>query len=96
MPYQLFPLGVVTATPAALDQLERAGRDPMEFILRHAAGDHGEVGEDSVQINRVTIRVKVGTILSAYPLPDGETIWVSTSLQQTGEAHTCVMCPSEW
>lgn len=96
MPDQLFPTGVLTATPAALARLERAGVDILVLVGRHAAGDYGSVMPDSVRINQETIREKVGSILSIYPLEEGNEIWVATSLQETGEAHTCLLCPSEW
>lgn len=96
MPVQLFPVGVVTATPAALDQLHRAGVDPVDLVHRHASGDYGTVAEDSARINEETIRERIGTILSVYPLGEEDKIWVSTSLHEDGDAHTCVLCPSEW
>lgn len=96
MPGQLFSIGIVTATPAAIEELERAGVDPLELVARHASGDYGRALEDSGQINHETVREKVGTILSVYQVADGIDIWVATSLQETGEVHTCVLCPSEW
>lgn len=93
---QHFSIGIVTATPAAVAELERTGVHPLELVARHASCDYGIAAEDSVQANEETIREKIGTILSVYQVADGLEIWVSTSLQQTGEAHTCVMCPSDW
>ncbi|MBB4635633.1 hypothetical protein [Longimicrobium terrae] len=94
MPDQLFPIGRITASTTTLERIERAGWDPMELILRHAAGDFGDAGEEHTEINEETIRGKVGTILSVHSLPDGAVIWVTTSLEPTGEAHTWMMCPA--
>jgi hypothetical protein len=93
---QLFPIGVLTATPAALAELERAGVDILVLVARHSGGDYGIAMEDGVRINQETIQEKVGTILSIYPLTNEDEIWVATSLQEAGEAHTCVLCPNEW
>jgi hypothetical protein len=91
-----FSIGIVTITPAAFDVLDEADMDPLELVARHASGDYGRAAEDSVQANEETIREKVGTILSVYQVTDGIEVWVATSLQETGEAHTCVMCPYDW
>lgn len=96
MPLQLFSIGIVTGTRAALERLEIAGQNPAELVHRHATGEFGDVDWDSVGANFETIRRRVGTILSIYGLLDGEVIWVATSLQENGEAHTCVMLPHEW
>lgn len=96
MSIHLFPVGVVTATPAARAKLGAAGVDPVHLVDRHASGDFGSAEADSVRINQETIREKIGTILSIYPLGEEATIWVGTSLYENGDAHTCVLCPSEW
>lgn len=92
----LFPAGVLTATPAALTRLHRAGVDPVALVDRHVSGDYGSAAEDSVRINQETIREKIGTILSVYTLGDKGEIWVATSLYENGHANTCVLCPAEW
>ena len=39
----LFPLGQVLITPGALDMLESLELAPLPFVLRHVAGDWGEL-----------------------------------------------------
>jgi len=48
---QKFPLGQVVATPGALAVLEATGRTPMEFLIRHARGDWGELDEHDRLVN---------------------------------------------
>jgi hypothetical protein len=96
MARQRFPIGFITATPAAFEQLEQANVDPFALIARHASGDYGSALEEGVQINEETIRDKAGTVLSIYEIADGTEVWVATSLVETGGAHTYVLCPSDW
>lgn len=45
-----FRLGQILATPGALEAIETAGQNPADFIMRHAAGDWGDVcAEDKAQ-----------------------------------------------
>ena len=60
-----FPLGQLLATPGALAALDRAEQSPLEFLLRHARNDWGEVCPDDWQANDEAL--KYGTrLLSAY------------------------------
>jgi hypothetical protein len=94
MPRLPHPLGRIVATPAALELLERAGQHPLEVIRRHASGDWGSIGADSVTVNEESIRLQHGTVLSTYSLV-AETILVATSMGKD-ETYTTVMLPEEW
>jgi hypothetical protein len=39
----LFPLRIIVATPGTLAACEAAGESPIIFVLRHAAGDFGDL-----------------------------------------------------
>ena len=41
----LFALGLMVATPGALQALEEANVTPMSFLQRHVTGDWGECGQ---------------------------------------------------
>jgi hypothetical protein len=41
----LFALGLMVATPGALEALEEANASPMSFLQRHVTGDWGECGK---------------------------------------------------
>ena len=53
----LFRLGVVVATPAALDVLSTSGTHPWSLLSRHVSGDFGpELDAEDVQANQDAIR----------------------------------------
>jgi hypothetical protein len=96
VPDHLFPLGIVTATPAALEQLASFGVDHQDLLDRHARGDFGTAAQHAVERNQGSIQEKVGTILSIYDLGNGSEIWVAASIYEPGEVHTCILCPGDW
>lgn len=53
----LFKLGVVVATPAALQILAESGTSPWALLSRHVSGDFGpELDAEDVQANHDAIR----------------------------------------
>jgi hypothetical protein len=92
-----FQMGKVLATPAALDELEKAGQGIHELLARHIQGDWGTVCPDDAAANDESIR-DGSRILSAYLLKTGVTIWLIT--EATGDrgqraATTCLL-PEEY
>ncbi len=83
-----FPLGRVVATPAALEALTGAGVAPGELLLRHAAGDWGEVPPEDARENELSVREGF-RILSSYPLGTGEKVWILT--EATREVTTILL-----
>lgn len=63
----LFPLGQILATPGALAAIADAKSDPVIWILRHAAGDWGDLSRDDMIANAQALR-HGGRILSSYVL----------------------------
>lgn len=64
-----FELGQTVATPAAIEVLGRHGRSPMEFLLRHASGDWGDLdASDRKTNNAATDPKNPGRILSSCHL----------------------------
>jgi hypothetical protein len=47
-----FPLGQVVATPGALAALEKAGQQPLDFLVRHVHGDWGDLCDEDRNENR--------------------------------------------
>lgn len=79
-----FSLGQVVATPAALQTLERLGKNVLEFIERHVRGDWGDLSEDDQQANEDAL-VDGSRILSSYIL-EGEgdnavKLWIITEAE---------------
>jgi len=88
----LFELGVVVATPGALEALSEAETLPVELLERHAAGDWGELdGHDRRENER---SLKHGwRILSSYSLSTGAKVWIIT---EADRSSTCILLPSEY
>ena len=77
-----FPLGRTVATPGALEALVRAGETPLPYLVRHVAGDWGDLDQDDKAENESAIENGF-RILSAYRLADDTKIWVITEADRS-------------
>lgn len=50
-----FSPGSIVATPGARAALEASGDDPMAYLVRHIAGDWGEVDEQDRRENELSL-----------------------------------------
>ena len=50
-----FSPGSIVATPGALAALEASGDDPMAYLVRHLAGDWGDVDEHDRRENELSL-----------------------------------------
>jgi len=66
----LFALGVVVATPVALELLEEQGMDPDELLSWHVSGDWEEFGTEDRALNYQAVREGL-RVFSAYELAGG-------------------------
>lgn len=92
-----FQVGQLLATPAALEELQRAGQTVHEFLARHIQGDWGTVCPDDAAANDESIR-DGSRILSAYILSSGQKLWLLTeAADDRGQraATTCLL-PEEY
>jgi len=88
----LFPLGQILATPGVLRAAQEAGDNLRLFILRHAAGDWGDLSAADMKANAEAL--KEGTrLLSAYHLKDGTKIWIITEWDRSAST---VLLPEEY
>jgi hypothetical protein len=88
----LFELGVIVATPGALNALRRSGQTAADFLKRHAFGDWGDVdGHDDKQ-NWIALRER-NRIVSSYQTRLADPIWVITEADRT---VTTFLLPSEY
>lgn len=85
----LFKLGRLVATPPAISLLESSGVSIWSLVVRHVAGDFGDVDADDRQANEDAIR-HGGRVLSSYVLPNDEKVWVLT---ESDRSSTCVLTP---
>lgn len=93
---QLFPLGMLTATPGALKALgdtdEERSRAVSDLISRHAAGEPGELNEHDAAVNLTAIRD--GTrILSSYRIDNDTVVWIITEADRSA---TTLLLPEEY
>ena len=87
-----FGLGVVVATPGALEVLGNLEVSPSELVERHASGDWGDVPSEDARENEYSLKHGF-RVLSSYPLPSGERIWVIT---EADRSSTCLLLAREY
>jgi len=87
-----FSLGRVLATPGALEALAEAEQRPDEFLLRHVAGDWGDVCPEDAQENELSLQHGF-RLLSAYTLSTGDKLWIIT---EADRSTTTLLLPEEY
>jgi hypothetical protein len=75
-----FDLGPVVATPAALELLRKNNSTGLEYLVRHALGDWGELCDEDKQANEAALHTGA-RLMSSYRLPDGEVLWIITDAE---------------
>ena len=95
-PEQRFPLGILVATPGALELLWKLEISPSALLERHASGDWGEVSSADWRENELSVK-RGFRILSSYPLEGhggaGAKVWIIT---EADRSSTCILLPSEY
>jgi hypothetical protein len=89
---ELFPLGMVLATPGALVALVRGRHDIGEFLARHRRGDWGAVGEEESAENDLALR-EGRALISEYRTSEGARLWIVT---EGDRSSTCLLLPEEY
>jgi len=90
--YAKFSMGLVYATPGALDAFEGANDSTLVFLMRHASGDWGDVCEEDRLANEFALENEL-RLFSVYHLSDGTKIWIIT---EADRSVTTVLLPSEY
>lgn len=75
-------LGRVVATAGAMEVLGEAGVDPRGLLVRHARGDWGEIPPEDARENELSLEHGF-RILSSYPLPTGQRLWILTEADRS-------------
>jgi hypothetical protein len=88
----LFQPGRVFLTPGAKDALVEAGELPSKYLVRHLAGDWGEIPPEDAKENELSVREGY-RILSAYGLKTGTKIWIIT---EADRSSTTILLPEEY
>jgi len=87
-----FALGQTFITPGAQEALEISGETPIQFLRRHVGADWGELSEEDVAENELSLREGF-RLLSAYRTAKGQKIWVITEADRSA---TTILLPSEY
>lgn len=89
----LFPLGLIVATPGALDLLDRTGTNADRLLRRHGSGDWGVVCAVDARSNDLAVTNRT-RLLSAYELGDScERLWIITEADRRA---TTLLLPCEY
>ena len=87
-----FALGQTYMTPGAEEALMIAGQTEIEFLRRHMSCDWGELSEDDIQENELSLREGF-RLLSAYQTGKGQKLWIITEADRSA---TTILLPSEY
>jgi len=87
-----FSPGSVVATPGVLEAFRASGDDPLAYLVRHVAGDWGEVNAEDWRANEESLLHEL-RLLSVYSMSDGTKFWIIT--EATRECTT-ILLPSEY
>src|SRR6185503_3276932 len=87
-----FALGQTFITPGAEEALQIAGQTASEFLRRHMTGDWGDLSDDDVKENELSLE-KGFRLLSRYETTKGERLWIITEADRSA---TTILLPDEY
>ena len=87
-----FALGQTFITPGAQEALETAGQTAIEFLRRHMSCDWGELSDDDVKENELSLQ-KGFRLLGRYQTTSGERLWIITEADRSA---TTILLPIEY
>ena len=88
----LFTLGQTVITPGAEEALQLAGQTGSEFLHRHMSGDWGELSDEDVKENELSLEQGF-RLLSRYETTKGERLWIITEADRSA---TTILLPIEY
>ena len=88
----LFSLGQVVVTPGALQALEEAKQEPVDFLDRHSCGNWGLVAAEDWALNNAALKSGL-RVLSSYCLASGQKLWIITEADRSA---TTLLLPNEY
>src|SRR6267378_1718000 len=87
-----FALGQTYITPGAEDALMIAGQTGIEFLRRHMSNDWGELSDEDVRENELSLREGF-RLLSSYRTCRGDNLWIIT---EADRSSTTILLSSEY
>ena len=88
----LFSLGIIVATPGAIEALEQANQQPAEFLARHARGDWGDLDAHDIAENQFSLERDL-RLLSSYRTANDSKLWIIT---ESDRSVTTLLLPDEY
>src|SRR5215813_12889220 len=85
-----FTLGQTFITPGAEEALQIAGQTAIEFLRRHMSCDWGELSDDDIQENELSLKEGF-RLLSNYRTAKGQHLWIITEADRSA---TTVLLPA--
>jgi hypothetical protein len=79
-------------TLGAREALEESNQQASEFLARHQTGDWGNICENDMKENELSLREGF-RILSSYKTSNGVKIWVIT---EADRSSSCLLLPEEY
>lgn len=90
-PFRL-PLGHLTATPNALELLNKTGINPVTLLQRHHTGDWGDLDNEDWLTNDDHL-LHGGRIVSCYRINQIDAIWIIT---EADRSVTTILLPDDY
>jgi hypothetical protein len=87
-----FSPGSVVATPSVLEAFRASGDDLLAYLIRHIAGDWGDVDEHDRRENEFSLQ-HGWPPMSSYTLSTGVKFWIIT---EADRSVTTVLLPDEY
>lgn len=88
-----FPSGQVLMT-AGIDDMVRRGRiNPTPYLLRHLAGDWGDLSDHDRQLNDAALKSGADRLFSSYQITPDLKLWIITEWDRS---VTTLLLPSEY
>ena len=87
-----FALGQTFITPGAQEAIQIAGQTEIEFLRRHMSGDWGDLSDDDIAENEVSLSEGF-RLLSSYQTAKGQQLWIITEADRSA---TTILLPSEY
>ena len=87
-----FALGQTFITPGAEEALQIAGQTATEFLRRHMSGDWGDLSDDDITENELSVK-RGFRLLSSYQTAKGQQLWIITEADRSA---TTILLPSEY
>ncbi len=92
LPHSKFKIGKLVATPGALAAITDSGENPWQFVVRHMAGDWGDLDAEDKQLNDAALQ-SGDRIFSCYHTSKGVKLYVIT---ESDRSATTILLPENY